>query len=71
MIGYINGEISNKEPTYFVIDVGGVGYEIKISLNTFSILKDEKSCKLYTYLHIKEDSHTLFGFADQSEKGNY
>ncbi len=68
MIGYIKGEIAHKEPTYFVIDVGGVGYEIKISLNTFSVLKDAKSCKLFTYLHVKEDSHTLFGFSDQSEK---
>jgi Holliday junction DNA helicase RuvA len=68
MIGYLQGEIVHKEPTHFVIDVGGIGYEVKISLNTFSVLKDAKSCKIFTYLHIKEDSHTLFGFSDQSEK---
>ena len=68
MIGYLQGEIVHKEPTYFVIDVGGIGYEVKISLNTYSVLKDTKNCKIFTYLHIKEDSHTLFGFSDQSEK---
>ena len=68
MIGYINGEIAHKEPTHFVIDVGGIGYEIRISLNTFIALKDEKTCKLYTYLHIKEDAHTLYGFAERAEK---
>lgn len=68
MIGYIKGEIAHKEPTHFIVDVGGVGYEIKTSLNTYSALKDEQNCKLYTYLHIKEDAHTLYGFADQAEK---
>jgi len=68
MIGYIQGEIAHKEPTFFILDVGGVGYEIKISLNTYSILKDVPSCKLFTYLHIKEDSHTLYGFSEKAEK---
>jgi holliday junction DNA helicase RuvA len=68
MIAYLNGRLAYKDPTYVVIDIQGVGYEIKISLNTFSKIKDEESCKLHTYLHIKEDGHTLFGFAEKSEK---
>ncbi len=68
MIGYLNGELSFKDPTYFIIDVAGVGYEVKISLNTYAKLKDSSRCKLYTYLHIKEDAHTLYGFYDLDEK---
>lgn len=68
MIAYLNGRLAYKDPTYVIIDIQGVGYQIKISLNTFSKIKDEESCKLHTYLHIKEDGHTLFGFAEKSEK---
>lgn len=68
MIAYLNGRLAYKDPTYVIIDIQGVGYEIKISLNTFSKIKDEERCKLHTYLHIKEDGHTLFGFAETSEK---
>ncbi|MFC5269202.1 Holliday junction branch migration protein RuvA [Adhaeribacter terreus] len=68
MIAYIDGKLTYKDPTYVIIDVGGIGYQIKISLNTFSSLKEGERCKLYTYLHIKEDAHTLFGFSDPAEK---
>jgi Holliday junction DNA helicase RuvA len=56
------------DPTYFIIDVNGVGYEVKISLNTFTRLKDQKHCKIYTYLNIREDAHILYGFYDLNEK---
>lgn len=68
MIGYLKGNITLKDPTYFIIEVNGVGYEVKISLNTFGRLKGESKCMIFTYLHIKEDAHTLFGFYDQDEK---
>jgi Holliday junction DNA helicase RuvA len=68
MIGYLKGEIALTDPTHFIIDVNGVGYEVKISLNTFTKFKDQKQCKIYTYLHIKEDAHVLYGFYDQHEK---
>ncbi len=68
MIGYLLGEITYKDPTYFIIEVAGIGYEVKISLNTYSKLKEKKSCKIFTYLHIKEDAHTLYGFFDDQEK---
>ena len=68
MIAYIDGKLTFKDPTYVIIDVGGIGYQIKISLNTYSNLKEGERCKLYTYLHIKEDAHTLFGFSDPAEK---
>ncbi len=68
MIGYLSGEITIVDPTLILVDVGGIGYEVKISLNTYSKLKDSKKGKVYTYLHVKEDSHTLFGFYSTDEK---
>ena len=67
MITHIHGKLVEKTPTYVVVDVNGVGYKIKISLQTFSQI-DGELCKLYTHLSIKEDSHTLFGFFEESER---
>ena len=68
MIAYINGKLEYKEPTYVIIDVNGIGYHINISLTTFSAIKDQENCKLATYLHVKEDSQTLYGFSTVDEK---
>lgn len=68
MIAYIKGNISFKSPTYFEVETGGVGYHINISLNTYSQLEKAENVKILTYLHIKEDSHTLYGFADEKER---
>jgi len=68
MIGYLFGEITIVDPTLFIIDVGGIGYEVRISLNTYSKLKQIKKGKVYTYLHVKEDAHTLYGFYSSDEK---
>ncbi len=68
MIAYLSGKLVFKDPTYVVIDVGGVGYHVKISLQTFSKIKDEEQIRLLTFLHIKEDAHTLYGFREESEK---
>tara|TARA_B100000900_G_scaffold93650_2_gene76887 strand:- start:17459 stop:18043 length:585 start_codon:yes stop_codon:yes gene_type:complete len=67
VITHIHGKLIEKTPTHVIIDVNGVGYEIKISLQTYSSINDEL-CKLYTHLSIKEDSHTLFGFFDENER---
>lgn len=68
MIAYIEGTLAHKDPTFVVIDVQGIGYHIRVSLHTFSQLKDLERIKIHTFLHIKEDAHTLFGFADLLEK---
>ena len=68
MIAHIQGKIVEKTPTDVVIDCGGVGYHINISLHTYSLLPSTESIKLYTYLQIKEDAHTLFGFVEKSER---
>ena len=67
MITHIHGKLIEKTPTYVVVDVNGIGYKIKISLQTFSAI-DAELCKLFTHLSIKEDSHTLFGFFEESER---
>ena len=68
MFEYIDGKLSFKCPTYIVVEAGGIGYHIHISLNTYSSLKETERCKIYTWLHIKEDAHTLYGFADEGER---
>ncbi len=71
MITYIEGKLVHKEAAYAIIEAGGLGYHINISLTTFSDIKDEEKCKLHTHLHVKEDSHTLYGFSSLSERGTF
>ncbi len=68
MISYVEGKVDHIEPTFAVLDVQGLGYEIKISLNTYADIKDLTKCRLHTWLNVKEDSHTLFGFSKPDEK---
>ena len=68
MIAHIQGKLVEKTPTEVVIDCGGVGYHINISLHTYSLLPQTDHIKLFTYLQIKEDAHTLFGFVEKSER---
>jgi Holliday junction DNA helicase RuvA len=68
MYAYIDGKLVFKNPAYVVIDAGGVGYHINISLNTFSQIGDAERCRLYVWQHVKEDAHTLYGFYDEGEK---
>lgn len=68
MIAHIQGKLVEKNPTDVVIDCNGVGYQIHISLHTYSLLPNTEYIKVYTYLQIKEDAHTLFGFAEKSER---
>src|SRR5690554_1182544 len=68
MITHIQGRLVEKSPTNVVIDCAGVGYDINISLHTYSLLPERENIKLFTYLHIKEDAHTLFGFVEKSER---
>lgn len=68
MIAHIQGKLVEKTPTDVVIDCNGVGYHINISLHTFSLLPQTDFIKLYTYLQIKEDAHSLYGFVEKSER---
>jgi Holliday junction DNA helicase RuvA len=68
MIAHLNGRLVEKNPTNVIIECGGVGYFVKISLNTFSALGSEEQLKLYTQQIIREDAHLLFGFATTEER---
>ncbi|WP_133711987.1 Holliday junction branch migration protein RuvA [Myroides indicus] len=68
MIAHIQGRLIEKTPTQVVIDCGGVGYQIHISLHTYSQIEQTENLRLYTYLQIKDDAHTLFGFIDKIER---
>jgi len=68
MITQILGRLVEKSPTQVVIDCHGIGYEVNISLNTYSQLGDDENIKLFTHLQIREDSHTLFGFFTPMER---
>ena len=68
MIAHLQGKLVEKTPTDVIIDCNGVGYHVNISLHTYSLLPASDAIKLFTYLQIKEDSHTLFGFVEKSER---
>lgn len=68
MIGRLNGRLIEKNPTDLLIECGGVGYEVKISLNTFSQLGSEEAVQLFTKLIVREDAHILYGFANKEER---
>lgn len=68
MFAYLEGKFTYKSPAVVHLDVNGVGYELNVSLNTFSAIQALNSGKLFTHLQVKEDGHTLFGFFDRAEK---
>lgn len=68
MITQIVGKLIEKNPTNIVIDCQGIGYEVNVSLHTFSQINNEEHIKVFTHLHVKEDAHTLYGFIDKEER---
>ncbi len=68
MIAFIEGEVNHLEPTHVYINCGGVGYHVNIGLHTFSRIEGMSQVKLFTYLHVTENSHSLYGFYDEAEK---
>src|SRR5688500_12805925 len=68
MIAFVRGQFVYKTPTVVHIEAHGVGYELHISLHTYSHIQSLEKGLLYTHLHIKEDAHTLYGFAEVAEK---
>jgi holliday junction DNA helicase RuvA len=68
MYAYLQGTFTDKSPAQVYIEVNGVGYEVHISLNTYSHIQNLSTGKLFTHLQVKEDGHTLFGFFERAEK---
>lgn len=71
MLAYLRGKYSYKSPAQVYMDVQGVGYEVNISLNTYSAIQTLEEGKLFTYLQIKEDAHTIYGFYEKVEKDTF
>ncbi|MCK0155566.1 Holliday junction branch migration protein RuvA [Cellulophaga sp. F20128] len=68
MITHLKGKLVEKNPTFLVVECNGVGYFVNVSLHTFSKITEDENIQLYTHLQVKEDSQTLFGFAEKSER---
>jgi holliday junction DNA helicase RuvA len=68
MYEYINGKLVEINPAYAVVDTGGTGFILNITLNTYTKISGLENCKLYTHQVIREDAHVLFGFADLEER---
>lgn len=72
MIAYVNGILAEKSPSRVILEAGGIGYEVFVSINTFDRLPATGTeCKLLTYHHIREDTQILFGFIDNKEKSMF
>ena len=70
MIGYLDGRLAFKRPPQLVLDVNGVGYEVESPMSTFYQLPEVGSeLRLLTHLVVREDAHTLYGFATEDERG--
>lgn len=67
MIAFVSGRLAHKDPSFVIIEANGIGYQIRVSLQTFTQIKEEK-VKLHTHLMIKDDAHELYGFFEMSEK---
>ena len=59
MIAFLKGKLVHRDPTYVIVDVQGVGYQLQISLQTFSEIKEQENVMLHTHLNIREDAHVL------------
>ncbi len=68
MIAHLTGKFLYKSPTQLIVDCNGVGYEVHISLNTYSAIQDKEQGSLFCFLKIAEDANTIYGFATQEEK---
>lgn len=68
MITHLNGKLVEKNPTALIIECGGIGYEVKVSLNTFTNIGNDENIKIFTQFIVREDAQILYGFADQKER---
>ena len=71
MYEYISGKIADLAPTYAVIEAGGVGYYLNISLQTFSAIEGADNARLYVHFAVREDAQVFYGFATKLERDNY
>jgi len=68
MIAHLNGRIVEKTPTALIVECGGIGYEVKVSLHTYTKVGNEEAIKLFTQFIVREDAQLLYGFAEKEER---
>jgi len=68
VIAYLNGALAELEPTHAIVECGGIGYHVRISLQTYSRLQGQKTAKVFTYFQVREDAQILYGFAERQEQ---
>lgn len=68
MYAYLKGDITFKSPAFITLEVNGIGFHVNIPLSTYTAIEGQERTTIYTHLIVKEDSHTLFGFATQTER---
>jgi|SRR5690554_659823 len=68
MIALLKGRLIDKSPTEIVVECAGVGYEVNISLHSYSLLPEDENILIYTHLQVRDDAHLLFGFMEKSER---
>lgn len=71
MFAYIEGDLTYKSPSLIYLSVNGVGYEVHITLQSFSKIQHLDKCRLYTHLQVREDAWVLYGFADEQERETF
>ena len=71
MISYIKGAITYKNPTYILVEAGGIGYHVNISLHTYAQIEKLESVKILIYYHVREDAQILYGFAEEGERAMF
>lgn len=71
MYAYLKGDITFRSPAFITLEVNGIGFHVSIPLSTYTAIEGQERTTIYTHLIVKEDSHTLFGFATQTERGMF
>ncbi|HRI58524.1 MAG TPA: Holliday junction branch migration protein RuvA [Saprospiraceae bacterium] len=71
MYAYLKGDITFRSPAFITLEVNGIGYHVNIPLSTYTAIGGLERTTIYTHLIVKEDAHTLFGFATQTERGMF
>lgn len=71
MYAYLKGEITFRSPAFIALEVNGIGFHINIPVSTYSAIEGQERATIYTHLIVREDAHTLFGFATQTERNMF
>ena len=71
MYAYLKGDITFRSPAFIALEVNGIGFHVNIPLSTYSAIEGQERTTIYTHLIVKEDSHTLYGFATQTERNMF